>query len=79
MQIIVRMIPLPCQVFAFLGDASFLLLAVFLRSDILLAGLAQHIVLFSFEIRELFNLGLVQPVDNRVLTLGDMNALDLRS
>lgn len=48
-----------------------------LSSTVFLSQLLVAVLLLLAEVRILLHLGLVQPVDNRVLPLGDMNLLDL--
>lgn len=47
------------------------------RTLILLPELTESCLLLFSQIRELLNLGLVEPVDNRILTCLNVYALDL--
>lgn len=49
-----------------------------LSSLVLLPQLLQPVVLLLLQIRVLLDLGLVEPVDDRVLTLVDQDPLDLQ-
>ena len=78
-QIIVRVVPLMRLLLALPGNARILLLPRLLGGAIPLPQLFEPVFPLLAQVRMLLDFGLVEPVDDGVLTLRNMYALNLET